>query len=432
MTRDGSAPAAADALSAAQTAYDAIRARGLKLNMQRGQPSDADFDLSNGLLSTLGETDLSMDGIDLRNYPGGIAGLPSARKMFADYLDVKAENVIVWNNASLELQGFVLTFALLHGVRGSKGPWVGGESKPKFIVTIPGYDRHFLLLQTLGFDLVTVDMQHDGPDLDAIERLAAKDANIRGILFVPTYSNPGGETISADKAQRLAALQAAAPDFTILADDAYRAHHLGTPPETVNFVTLCRYAGHPDRAFVFASTSKITLAGAGLGFVATSEDNIKWMSKYLNAQSIGPNKPEQARHVKFLGSYPGGIDGLMRDHAALIAPKFRAVGETLRAELGEGDDFATWANPQGGYFISLDTTAPVAARVVELADAAGVSLTPAGATYPDGKDPGNRNIRIAPTRPPVGEVYIAMSAVAACIRLATEEYRAGQRAQGRS
>ncbi|QFP77311.1 aminotransferase class I/II-fold pyridoxal phosphate-dependent enzyme [Deinococcus sp. AJ005] len=432
MTRDGSAPAAADALSAAQTAYDAIRAKGLKLNMQRGQPSDADFDLSNGLLGTLGETDLSMDGIDLRNYPGGIAGLPSARRMFADYLDVKAENVIVWNNASLELQGFVLTFALLHGVRGSTGPWVKGESKPKFIVTIPGYDRHFLLLQTLGFELVAVDMQHDGPDLDAIERLAAADANIKGILFVPTYSNPGGETISAEKAQRLAALKAAAPDFTILADDAYRAHHLGTPPETVNFVTLCRDAGHPDRAFVFASTSKITLAGAGLGFVATSEDNIKWMSKYLNAQSIGPNKPEQARHVKFLGSYPGGIDGLMRDHAALIAPKFRAVGETLRAELGEGDDFATWANPQGGYFISLDTTAPVAARVVELADAAGVSLTPAGATYPDGKDPGNRNIRIAPTRPPVGEVYIAMSAVAACIRLATEEYRAGQQAQGRS
>ncbi|MDV6375050.1 aminopeptidase [Deinococcus arenicola] len=426
MTRDGSAPSSTDTLSAAQAAYEAIRARGLKLNMQRGQPSDADFDLSSGLLTTLDDTDLSMDGIDLRNYPGGIAGLPSARRLFADYLDVKAENVIVWNNASLELQGFVLTFALLHGVRGSTGPWVKGETKPKFIVTIPGYDRHFLLLQTLGFDLVTVDMQHDGPDLDAVERLAAEDASIRGILFVPTYSNPGGETISADKAGRLAALKAAAPDFIILAAHAYRAHHLGTPAETVNFVTLCRDAGNPDRAFVFASTSKITLAGAGLGFVASSEDNIKWMSKYLNAQSIGPNKPEQARHVKFLGRYPGGIQGLMSDHAALIAPKFRAVDETLRAELGEGDDFATWANPQGGYFISLDTTAPVAARVVELADAAGVSLTPAGATYPDGKDPGNRNIRIAPTRPPVGEVYTAMSAVAVCIRLATEEYRAAQ------
>lgn len=205
MTRDGSASASTDALSAAQAAYDAIRARGLKLNMQRGQPSDADFDLSNGLLSTLGETDLSMDGIDLRNYPGGVAGLPSARRLFADYLDVKAENVIVWNNASLELQGFVLTFALLHGTRNSARPWVKGETKPKFIVTTPGYDRHFLLLQTLGFDLVTVEMQADGPDLDAVERLAAQDADLRGILFVPTFSNPGGETISADKARRLAA-----------------------------------------------------------------------------------------------------------------------------------------------------------------------------------------------------------------------------------
>ncbi|GGL81426.1 aminopeptidase [Deinococcus aerolatus] len=432
MTRDGSPVGSTDALAAAQTAYDAIRARGLKLNMQRGQPSDADFDLSNGLLTTLGEADLSMDGIDLRNYPGGVTGLPSARRLFADYLDVKPENMIVWNNASLELQGFVLTFALLHGMRNSAQPWVKGDTKPRFIVTVPGYDRHFLLLQTLGFELVTVDMQADGPDLDAIERLVRDDAGIKGVLFVPTYSNPGGETISVNKARRLAAVQAAAPDFTILADDAYRVHHLGTPAETVNFVTLCRDAGHPDRAFVFASTSKITLAGAGLGFVATSEDNVRWMSRYLNAQSIGPNKPEQARHVKFLGSYPGGIEGLMRDHAALIAPKFRAVDETLRAELGENGEFATWASPQGGYFISLDTAAPVAARVVELADAAGVSLTPAGATYPDGKDPGNRNIRLAPTRPPIGEVYTAMGAVAACIRLATEEHRArqGQQAGG--
>ncbi len=426
-----SASAHADPLSAAQAAYDAVRARGLKLNMQRGQPSDADFDLSSGLFTALGEDDLQMDGLDLRNYPGGVAGLPSARRLFAEYLDVKPENMVVWNNASLELQAFVLTFALLHGTRTAPQPWVKAPAAPRFLVTVPGYDRHFLLLKTLGFELVPVDMQPDGPDLDAIERLAAQDATIRGILFVPTYSNPGGETISADKARRLAALQAAAPDFLILADDAYRAHHLGTPPETVNFVALCRDAGHPDRAFVFASTSKITLAGAGLGFVATSEDNVKWLSGYLNAQSIGPNKPEQARHVKFLSRYPGGIEGLMRDHAALIAPKFRAVEETLRAELGEGGEYATWATPGGGYFISLNTTAPVAARVIELAEAAGVSLTPAGATYPDGQDPGNRNIRLAPTRPPVSEVYTAMGVVATCIRLATEEHRAGH-GQGRT
>ncbi|GMA16345.1 aminopeptidase [Deinococcus metallilatus] len=422
MTKEASSPA----LDTARQAYEAFKARSLKLNMQRGQPADADFDLSNGLLTVLDEQDVKMDGLDLRNYPGGVAGLPSARALFAQYLDVKAENVLVWNNSSLELQGLVLTFALLHGVRGSTGPWL--TQKPKMIVTVPGYDRHFLLLQTLGFELLTVDMQPDGPDVDAVERLAGTDASVKGILFVPTYSNPGGETISAEKARRLAGVQAAAPDFTLFADDAYRVHHLSAEDraEPVNFVVLARDAGYPDRAFVFASTSKVTFASAGLGFVASSEDNIKWLSKYLNAQSIGPNKVEQARHVKFLTEYPGGLEGLMRDHAAIIAPKFRAVDEVLRAELGGEGEYATWNLPKGGYFISLDTVEPVADRVVELAEAAGVSLTPAGATYPAGQDPYNRNLRLAPTRPPVEEVRTAMEVVAACIRLATEEYRAAQ------
>ncbi|GAA0500803.1 aminopeptidase [Deinococcus depolymerans] len=412
-------------LERARAAYEAVRAQGLKLNMQRGQPADADFDLSNGLLGALGENDTHMDGLDLRNYPGGVAGLPSARALFGAYLDLKPENMIVWNNASLELQGYVLTFALLHGLRGGK-PWAG--QAPKMIVTVPGYDRHFLLLETLGFELLTVDMQADGPDVDAIERLAAADPSVKGVLFVPTYSNPGGETISAEKARRLTALRAAAPDFTVFADDAYRVHHLSPDPAAqdrpVNLVALCRDGGFPDRAFVFASTSKVTFAGAGLGFLGSSEDNVKWLSKYLNAQSIGPNKVEQARHVKFLQTYPGGLEGLMAAHAALIEPKFRAVNEVLSEELGTDGTFATWKNPRGGYFISLDTAEPVADRVVALADAVGVSLTPAGATYPGGKDPHNRNIRLAPTRPPVEEVYVAMRAVAACVRLATEEYRA--------
>jgi len=213
---------------------------------------------------------------------------------------------------------------------------------------------------------------------------------------------------------------------------AYRGHHLsfsgepGERDEPVNFVALCRDAGYPDRAFVFASTSKITFASAGLGFVGTSEDNVKWLSKYLTAQSIGPNKVEQARHVRFLEGYPGGLEGLMREHARLIAPRFQAVVDTLRAELGGGGEYATWTSPRGGYFIRLDTAEPVAARVVELAEAAGVSLTPAGATYPGGQDPTGRNIRLAPTRPPVEEVTLAMQGVAACIRLATEEYRSGR------
>ncbi|PKQ23476.1 MAG: aminopeptidase [Actinobacteria bacterium HGW-Actinobacteria-5] len=411
------------ALATAQAAYDELAALGLKLNLQRGQPSDADFDLSDGLLTAVTRGQTTMDGIDLRNYPGGVAGLPSARALFGRYLGLEAANTVVWNNSSLELQALVLGFALLHGLRGSSGGWV--HDRPKLVVTTPGYDRHFLLLTTLGFELVTVDMQPDGPDVAAIEAAAA-DPSVKGVLFVPTYSNPGGETISAAKAARLARLDSAASDFTIFADDAYRAHHLGEPVATVNFVELCASAGHADRAFVFGSTSKITFASGGLGFVGTSLDNVAWLTKLLGAQSIGPNKIEQARHVRFIESYPDGLDGLMRAHAALIAPKFAAVDEVLTAELGTDGAYATWTTPRGGYFSSLFTTAPVAARVVDLANAAGVSLTPAGATYPGGADPDNRNIRLAPTRPPVGEVRTAMEVAAACIRLATEEYRAAR------
>jgi len=408
-------------------AYDAYRARGLKLNMQRGQPSDPDFDLSNGLLSAVGpEHVVSGSGIDLRNYPGGIAGLPEARQLFGTYLDAAAEQTLVWNNSSLELQGYVFAMLMLRGVRGGS-PWFG--TNPTIIVTTPGYDRHFTLLEGLGYSMVAVDMQPDGPDLDAVERLAADNADIRGILFVPTYSNPSGETISPEKARRLASLTAASPEFTIFADDAYRVHHLSGDDrdEPVNFVALCAEAGNPDRVFVFASTSKVTYAGAGLGFVASSVDNIKHLGGYLGSVSIGPNKVEQYRHVRFLEAYPGGIDGLMKDHASLIEPKFDAVDRVLTERLGDSG-LARWSTPRGGYFISLDTTLPVATRVVELADAAGVSLTPAGATFPGGNDPKNSNIRLAPTRPELADVELAMEVVAVCIKLASEEYQAANRA----
>ncbi|MFC4455640.1 aminopeptidase [Deinococcus sonorensis] len=413
-------------MTSAREQYEAFQARGLKLNIERGQPSDQDFDLSRGLLSALNDQDTHTEtGLDLRNYPGGVAGLPEARALFGSMLGVKAANTIVWNNASLELQAHVLTWALLKGLPASSGPWV--QQRPQMIVTVPGYDRHFLLLQTLGFELLTVQMQSDGPDLDAVERLAAGSDRVKGILFVPTYSNPGGQSISEEKARRLSALQAAAPDFTIFADDAYRVHHLYPDDRdvAVNFVQLCADAGHPDRAYVFASTSKITFAGAGLGFVATSEANVTALSVWLNAQSIGPNKVEQQRHVQFLKRYPGGVDALMAAHAEIIRPKFEAVNEALKEALGDSG-LARWTSPRGGYFISLDTTYPVAQRVVELAAQAGVSLTPAGATYPGKQDPNGSNIRLAPTRPPVAEVREAMQVVAACIRLASEEYLAKQ------
>jgi DNA-binding transcriptional MocR family regulator len=408
-------------LSEAKAAFEAYKARDLKLNMQRGQPSDADFALSDALLSAVGPEDvLTSSGLDVRNYSVGAAGLAEARSLFADYLDVAPAQTLVWNNASLELQGHLLAMLLLRGIRGS-GPWAGTAAK--IIVTTPGYDRHFTLLAGLGISLVTVQMQPDGPDVDAIEALAASDPTIRGLLFVPTYSNPGGETISAAKAARLVTMTTASPDFTIFADDAYRMHHLSPTDRdvAVNFVALAEAAGNPDRAFVFASTSKITFAGAGLGFMASSVANIAAVSAYLGALSIGPNKIEQWRHVRFLTGYPGGIEGLMAAHGELIAPKFAAVAEILRARLGEGG-LARWSTPRGGYFISLDTTLPIADRVVELAAEAGVSLTPAGATYPEGKDPDNTNIRLAPTRPELAEVRLAMEVVAVCIQLASSEH----------
>ncbi|MGX7681135.1 aminopeptidase [Jatrophihabitans sp. DSM 45814] len=422
---DTSSPAGggATSASAAQQAYDAYRARGLKLNMQRGQPSDADFDLSADLLRSVGPEDVkTASGVDVRNYPGGIYGLAEARELFANYLDVQPSQVLVWNNASLELQAHVLSMMLLRGPRGGER-WI--DRKPTMIVTVPGYDRHFSLLEALGFNLAEVAMQPDGPDVDAIEALAATDPSVCGVLFVPTYSNPGGETISLAKARRLLGMPTANPDFTIFADDAYRAHHLSADDRDVpvNLIELAAATGNPDRAFVFASTSKITFASGGLGFVASSDDNVKYLGSYLSNLSIGPNKVEQLRHVRFLQAYPGGIEGLMTDHARLIAPKFAAVSEVLDTELGDSG-LATWSRPRGGYFISLDLALPIADRVISLADAAGVSLTPAGAAFPRGNDPHNSNVRLAPTRPELAEVTLAMQVVATCVQLASEQYRA--------
>jgi DNA-binding transcriptional MocR family regulator len=359
---------------------------------------------------------MTVSKIDIRNYPGGVQGLPEARELFAEVLGVKPSETIVGNNASLQMMSDVLSCAMLRGLKDSQVPWF--NEKPKIIVTVPGYDRHFLLLQELGFELVTVAINENGPDMDAVETLAAHDASVKGILFVPTYSNPTGDTISDENVRRLASMKTAAPDFTIFADDAYSIHHLtDTPRIPLNLLQACKDAGNPDRVYIFSSTSKVTFAGAGLGFMGSSEANIKYFSNHLNARTIGPNKVEQLRHVKFLRSYPGGIAGLMKDHAKLIAPKFAAVNEVLTRELG-GTGLATWTNPQGGYFISLDTAQPVASRVIQLANDVGVSLTPAGATYPNGNDPNKSNIRLAPTRPPLHEVRLAMEVVATCIKLA--------------
>ncbi len=401
-----------------QDKYNSYKAMNLNLNMQRGQPSDEDLDLSNDLLTIVTAKDVITESkLDVRNYTTTLAGLPEARDLFAEVLGVKASETMVANNASLHLMADVLMWAMLRGLKDSKTPWL--KESPKMIVTTPGYDRHFLLLQKIGYELVTVPYTSDGPDMNAVETLAAGDASIKGIFFIPTYNNPTGDTISDENVRRLASMKTAASDFTIFADDAYCVHHLVDNPKVpLNFLTACKDAGNPDRVYIFGSTSKITFASAGLGFMASSEANIKYISTLLGTQTIGPNKLEQLRHVKFLRAYPGGIAGLMKEHAKLIAPKFAVVNEVLTRELG-GTDLATWTNPKGGYFISLNTTKPIASRVVQLANEAGVSLTPAGATYPNGYDPNNSNIRLAPTRPPVEEVKQAMEVVATCIKLAS-------------
>lgn len=400
--------------------FDEYKKLGLKLNIQRGQPGDDNFDVSNGLFSVLNEKDnLMPSGVDIRNYPGGIAGLKEAREVFSPVLGVRPEEMVVGNSSSLRMLANTLMWALIRGLKNSPAPWAG--TRPKMIVTLPGYDRHFTLLDGLGFEMVTVNMTGDGPDLDAVEKIAGSDPAVKGILFVPTYSNPTGEKISDAKVRRLAAMKTAAPDFTIFADDAYAVHHL-TEDKTVpaNLLRACEAAGNPDRVYIYGSTSKITFSSAGIGFFGTSEANLKYITGLMNCEFIGPNKVEQYRHVLFIRKYPGGIPGIMAEHARLLAPKFRAVQEVLARELG-GTGLAEWTDPKGGYFVSLTTARPVAKRVVELANELGVSLTPAGATYPFGKDPGDSNIRIAPTRPPVKDVEKAMEILCLCVKLASAE-----------
>ncbi len=413
-----------DPLADLRRRHEALRAEGLDLDMRRGQPSDADFDLSNPLLTAVtAASTTSEEGFDVRNYPGGPMGLLEIRRIVAALWGVEASQVMVRNNASLELMAQVLMWAALRGLPASDGGWRAGANAPRVVVTVPGYDRHFTLLEALGFELEPVPMTPGGPDPDAVARAVA-DPAVKAMLFVPNYSNPSGEVMSAEVAEALVSVDAAASDFTILADDAYRVHHLvDEPPPMVDLLGLARRLARPDRVVVFGSTSKITFAGGGLGFALANDGLMAWLRARLGATSIGPNKVEQLRHARFLASYPGGVPGLMRAHAASIAPKFRAVRRALQEGLG-GRGLATWSDPEGGYFVTLWTDRPVAGRVVDLAAEVGVKLTPAGATHPGGVDPDDRTLRLAPTRPPLAQVERAMAVVAHCVELASAEYDA--------
>ncbi len=410
-----------ESLKDLQARYDSLKGLGLKLNIERGQPGDDNFDLSNALLSIVTAKDIKTEsGFDIRNYPGGVLGLPEARKLCAEILGVKSEETMVGNNTSLMILSNVLMWALLRGLLGSPVPWCQ-TGKPKIVVTVPGYDRHFLLLSEMGFEMIQVKMTKDGPDMAEVEKIALADPKVKGILFVPTYSNPTGDTVSDETVMRLTKMKTAAPDFTIFADEAYVVHHLTDKPSLhKNLLRACEEAGNPNRVYLFSSTSKITFSGAGLGFMATSLENLAYISKFFGTTFIGPNKAEQLRHVKFLNAFPGGVSGLMKEHAKLLKPKFDAVQKVLSKQLG-GTGLATWSNPAGGYFISLDTTKPVAKRAIALCKEAGVAITPAGATFPFGKDPKDANIRISPTRPSVAELEKAIEVLAVCIKLASAE-----------
>ncbi|MDJ0784516.1 MAG: aminotransferase class I/II-fold pyridoxal phosphate-dependent enzyme [Desulfosarcinaceae bacterium] len=396
--------------------YHRFQAQDLDLDMTRGKPGPDQLDLANPLLEVVSAEDFNAaDGTDCRNY-GGLDGLPEAKTLFADFMGVRTEEILIGGNASLNLMYDSFMRAMVFGVGDGQPPW-SQQGALKFLCPAPGYDRHFAICEQLDIEMITVAMGPEGPDMDQVETLAASDEAIKGIWCVPKYSNPGGIVYSDRVIQRLAAMQVAAADFRIFWDNAYAYHHLtDTVPEQTCILAACKAAGNPDRVYMYGSTSKISFAGAGVAVMAASKANIEWTRKQIFFQTIGPDKLNQLRHVRFFGNI-AGIQAHMKRHQALLAPKFAAVQAILRRELG-GTGVATWSDPKGGYFVSIDTPAGCARKVVRMAAEAGVKLTGAGATFPYGKDPRDCNIRIAPSLPPVEEIEQAMELVAVCIKIA--------------
>jgi DNA-binding transcriptional MocR family regulator len=396
--------------------YAAFQARGANLDMTRGKPSAEQLDLANQLLGPSAAFQ-AQDGTDVRNY-GGLDGLPELKQIFAALFEVPAAQVIVGGNSSLQIMHDTVVRALTHGVPGGKAPW-GREPKVRFLCPSPGYDRHFAICEHFGIEMIGVEMRQDGPDLERVEALVQADATIKGIWCVPKYSNPTGAVYSDSAVERLARMPTAAPDFRIFWDNAYAVHDL-YPEATGQLKSIwaaCASAGNENRPLLFASTSKISFAGAGIGAMAASPANVADAKRHLAIQTIGPDKLNQLRHVALYKDL-AGILRHMAQHAAILRPKFEAVSQIFEQELG-GKGIASWTRPRGGYFISLDTLDGCAKEVISLAGAAGVKLTAAGATFPYGKDPRDRNIRIAPSLPPLEQIRVAMEVVAVCVGLAS-------------
>lgn len=398
-----------------QAAYDELVAQGLSLDLTRGKPSAAQLDLSTDILSLPGDRYRSAGGTDTRNYQG-LQGLPELREIFAPALQVPVEQLIAFGNSSLELMHDTLVHAMLSPLPGAERRWVD-EERVVFLAPVPGYDRHFSVCDRLGIELVAVPMTPDGPDMDVVSELVAADPSIKGIWCVPKYSNPDGAVYSDEVVRRLATMPTAAPDFRIMWDNAYAVHHLTDDAvEIADLLALAAEAGHADRPFVFGSTSKITLAGAGVAFLGASPANVKWWLALTAKRTIGPDKVNHLRHALFFGD-TAGVAAHMGRHRELMAPKFAVLEDILTEHFADVPG-VSWSSPRGGYFVTLTVPEGTATEVVRLAKEAGIALTPAGATHPGGIDPQDATIRLAPSFPPLDEVEKAMRGVAVCVELA--------------
>lgn len=399
--------------------YVDLQGKKLALDLTRGKPSAAQLDLSNALLELPGSGDFrDAEGTDTRNY-GGQHGLPALRAVFGELLGIAVPNLIAGNNSSLELMHDAAVFSMLHGGVDSPRPWVR-EPVVKFLCPSPGYDRHFAVTESLGVEMITVPMRDDGPDVDLVEELVDADPAIKGMWCVPVFSNPTGAVYSWEVVRRLVQMKTAATDFRLFWDNAYPVHTL-TPefPRQVDVLGLAAAAGHPHRPYVFASTSKITFAGAGVSFFGGSLGNIAWYLQHYGKKSIGPDKVNQLRHLRFLRD-ADGVRQHMLCHQKILAPKFELVLDILDKRLSESKT-AAWTEPKGGYFISLDVLPGTARRTVALAKDAGIAVTQAGASFPYGKDPDDTNIRIAPSFPPLADLSEAIDGLATCALLAATE-----------
>ena len=405
-------------LASAQAAYEALKAQNLKLNMARGKPSKEQLDLVSDLLTILHSPEQCMcDGMDVRNY-GELSGLPSAKRLFADILGCKPEECFVGGSASLTLMYDAVSKAVTHGMLHSEKPWCKLDSV-KWLCPAPGYDRHFKITQSFGFEMITIPMTPTGPDMDLVEQLV-KDPAVKGMWCVPKYSNPDGIIYSDETVHRIANMKPAAKDFMLMWDNAYCVHEFdGDFVPFEDILTLCREAGNPDMVFEFASTSKITFPGAGISVMACSEANQAYMQKLMGIQMISYDKVNELRHVLYLKDKETTL-ALMKKHAQVLAPKFRCVLEKLDTQIAPLG-IATWQRPKGGYFVSVNTEPGLAKRTLALCKEAGVVMTGAGATFPYGVDPQDSNIRIAPSLPPVHELEQAMEIFCTSLKLAALE-----------